>query len=167
MKKKYDERKKALKQKKLEMVLKKQNDLKEKEMKADQKKLEAVNKLVTLGIRAWLSADEAIENLETIDDESEKRSAILAQLAFYKYVINLKCPANLYAKTKVSPESNTRVDRDSNELQDSLLQVLELNRMSADTTRPTSSMKPRKKRDQAFEKGKTALTKSMNPWMHE
>lgn len=38
--------KKALKQKKHEMVLKKQNELKEKEMKADQKSLEAVSKLI-------------------------------------------------------------------------------------------------------------------------
>ena len=41
LKKKFNERKTNLKMKRMEVVLKKQNDLKEKKMKADMKKVEA------------------------------------------------------------------------------------------------------------------------------
>ena len=141
MKQKYKDRKKALKEKKLNMVLKKQHELKEKEMKADKKKIEAVNSLVSHGMKAWLSPVEALENLQAIEDESERREVILVQLAFYKHVISLKCPASLFAKTKLVPGSNTRVHRDSSELQDSLLQVLELNRIPTDNPGLSSSIK--------------------------
>ena len=161
MKKKYKERKKALKEKKLEMVLKKQQKLKEKEVSADQKKIEAVNGLVNQGLRAWLSPEEALDNLNSIESESKRQEVILAQLAFYKHVISLKCPAKLFTKTKLVPGSTTRVNRDSSELQDSLLKVLELNRTPTDAPRLSSSMKVRGERDVAFEKGKEDLTKKM------
>ena len=69
LKKKFNERKTNLKMKRMEVVLKKQNDLKEKKMKADMKKVEAVNELVSLGLHAWLSNDEAQDYFCSINNE--------------------------------------------------------------------------------------------------
>ena len=160
-KRKFDERKKVLKEKKFEMVIKKQNELKEKEIKAGQKKVEAVNELVTLGIQAWLSEEQVEDNLVDIPDEEDKVKVLLAQLNFYKHVISVKCPAHLFYKTKIEPVSNKRINRDSNELLDSLLQVLKHNLIPSTYERPSSFLKGKNERDKAFAEGKEELTKKM------
>ena len=93
-----------------------------------QKKIEAFNKLVETGTHAWISEEEVQSELERIPSEVEKSKILLAQLNFYKYVCETKCPAELFYKTKIN-SSNKRVERPWNELQQSLLQVIGYNQI--------------------------------------
>jgi len=135
----------------MEVVLKKQNDLKEKKMKADMKKVEAVNELVSLGLHAWLSKDEAQDYFCSINDEKMRCKVILAQLKFYRNVIDVKCPANLFNK------SAKGIEKTSNELLESLFQVLEYNLIPSTNVCPPSSLKPKDDRNKAFADGKASL----------
>ena len=65
-----------------------------------QKKIAASNKLQDVGVRAWISVEEAELQLFTIS-ECDRENALLAQVEFYRHVLCVKCPTKLFNKTKV------------------------------------------------------------------
>ena len=74
------------------------------------KRVSAVNNLVLLNVHAWLTVCDAEEGFIAHHD----RKVLQAQLDFYRYVMNAKCPVKLFYKTK--SHSNKRVDLTLEEL---------------------------------------------------
>ena len=107
MKEKYDKRKTELKEAKYQILLRKQNEKKDKEEKQSTKKINAVNAIVNNNWNASISCEQATEKLKQIPDKL-KAEAILAQMDFYRYVIEVKCPIDLFYKTTVISESKKR-----------------------------------------------------------
>ena len=132
MKEKYDDRKKDLHQQKKERLAKKQQEKIQSEEKSMAKKAAAVNSLIENGVRAWLSAEEAEENLKFIDIDMKKK-VLYAQLEFYRYVMGVKCSAKLFNKTKC--ENNKRVELTSNELFHNLKSVITVHKIPQSETK--------------------------------
>ena len=73
MKQKYEKRKVELKEAKYQKMLKKQQEQKDKEDRQSVKKMNVCNALVDNNINAWISCEQATENLKDIS--VEKRAA--------------------------------------------------------------------------------------------
>ena len=83
----YDEQRIQLAQDKLEVLHKKQEEKRLDEEKKSTNQADAVNKLVENRIKAWLTADEAILEMNKIENDEAKKQAVLLQLNFYKHVM--------------------------------------------------------------------------------
>ena len=140
-------------------MLKKQQEQKDEEDRQSVKKMNACNALVDNNINAWISCEQATENLKDIS--VEKRAAVvLAQIDFYRYVVQVKCPASLFYKTMVVNEK--RVHKSWDDLFISLKQILQFNKIVPDDIqRTSSSLKSKEERDESFETGKAKSTQTL------
>ena len=102
-----------------------------------------------------ISSEQAAEKLEYTTVE-KRAAAILAQIDFYRYVVQVKCPASLFYKTTVVNQK--WVPKSWEDLFISLKQILKFNKIDVVRQRPSSSLKSKEERDESFETGKAKLT---------
>ena len=154
MKNKYKERKIDLKEKKMKRLEIKQKIKKDAEEKASLKKASAVNGLVSLNVQAWLNVKEAEEHFQTISDNALKRKVAQAQLDFYRFVMNVKCPVNLFYKTKTV--GNKRVNLTVDELFEHLKLVITTCHLP-EPSRITDKLKSKDQREEVVKNQKAML----------
>ena len=83
----YDDQRVQLAQNKLEVLHEKQEEKRLDEEKKTVNRAEAVNRLITNNISAWITIDQANTKINEIEGDAAKKEAVLAQLNFYKHVM--------------------------------------------------------------------------------
>ena len=101
MKKKYNEKRVSLMNRRREIVNERQREKQEKEVKAALRKAEAYNNLLQKNVMAWITEEQANLGITIIIDK-DKLNVIEAQLQFFKHVIlsDRKCPYTYFTKSE-------------------------------------------------------------------
>ena len=101
MKKKYNEKRVSLMNRRREIVNERQREKQEKEVKAALRKAEAYNNLLQKNVMAWITEEQANLGITTIIAK-DKLNVIEAQLQFFKHVIlsDRKCPYTYFTKSE-------------------------------------------------------------------
>ena len=76
-----------LEERKAELLIEKQKETQEMELKKAQKKNCAVKKLIDLGVMAWISEDEAENEIQKYTDEKMLIEILYAQIGYYREII--------------------------------------------------------------------------------
>ena len=158
MKEKYDERRAKLVDDRKNRLLEKQKEKAKAEEKLIMKKAEAVNSLVDLNVRAWMSTEDLELNLVKVE-EKDRCKVLLAQLNLYKNVVPFKCDNKLYVKTKV--ENKKRVDLTWQELKENLCKVISVCYSSTPEKIAKPHLKVSDERDEAVVAHKEQLMKKI------
>ena len=156
MKAKYKSRQLKLTEQRHQKLLRKQNLKQQVEAKSNEKKIEAVNNLQELNVRAWITVDEAEQRVLEIS-ELKRGAVILAQIEFYRYVMLVKCPLKFYTKTKVV--DNKRVPKDWKELLENLKVMIKTNLMPEHKVVSTSLKSREDRLDVVFANKKELMNK--------
>lgn len=154
MKEKYNIRKADLKEQKRLNLLKKQEEKRKAEEKTSLKKADAVNNLVSLGLQAWITIEQAESSISNVP-ETARCETILAQLEFYRHVMSVKCNMKLYNKTKVV--GGHRQNLKWGELFENLKLIMKISSLPAGHQLKSTNTKSKDERDKLVEKQKKEM----------
>ena len=155
MKLKYEERRQELKVLKAKRLEEKQRLKKAGEEKSDTKKVSVVSEMVALQIQAWLTIEMAEEKYSQIENSKLKTKILQTQLDFYKFVMNVKCPAKYFYRSKT--EKGKRHMLSNEELFDNLKTVINTRQLPEPTKLNTEILKDKEERNKLFEEHKSEL----------
>ena len=95
----FNERRKTLKQKKLQKLKDKQKAKEEAAQKSQLQKVKVLAKLTKTG-HLWTSVNEVDSELQKIPDEKDKKEAVLAQINVHRVVLHSKGEKHLFHQTQ-------------------------------------------------------------------
>ena len=119
------------------------------------KKAEAVNALVDLNVRGWISLEEVEMNLKEIN-EDDRVKVLIAQLNFCRHVLPFKCEAKLFYKSETD-SAGKRIDLTWEELKDNLRTVISALYSSSPEKIVKPHLKEKDQRDEAVATHKAQL----------
>ena len=133
----YRDRRDTLQKERLEKLKKKQSDKEETAEKVQQQKVKSLSTLTQLGLSVWTKVEEVDHELTKIEDEKEKREAVLAQINVQKFVLLSKGRRQLFQQTQTVKGQKTTFSL--SKLISNLKEIIVLNPGLSDQPQQSSS----------------------------
>ena len=156
----YKERKIQIQENIRKAMLKKQKDREEKEKRKEKENKSNLIKEIQKYSGEWTSREDVIFNLKKINNDSSKRTALVTQLKFQKFVLGAKTDD----KSKFQQQSKGKVFS-VEELTENLIHILDFNRAENETEPSESSISGlavEAQRKNNLEKIKSSIKKSLD-----
>ena len=150
-------KKSQLEKRKLEILVEKQGEKREVELKKATRQTDAVNKLVDLGVRAWITEDEAEHEMKLIETSKDAKVVVLAQISYYKEIIlfGKKLKREYFTKSKDGVELGVT------DLFDKLKVLIRITRTGDSTPVSKPILKSSEERGKLVEEQKAKLKSSL------
>lgn len=145
---KYNERKKELKDKRMERLRQKQQEKHKSEIRKQTMKVKTTDELMNQGTGVWKTITEMNEQLKKFTDEKSKKNALLTQIKFHKNVLKSKGDSKLFAFSSV--QNKKRVQHKVEILIENLAKIIEMNHVEAVNEESTNTIRSLESRKEFF-----------------
>lgn len=141
---KYNERKKELKDKRMEKLRQKHKS----EIRKQTMEKKTTDELMNQGTGVWKTIIEMNEQLKKFPDEKSKKNAVLTQIKFHKNVLKSKGDSKLFAFSSV--QNKRRVQHKVEILIENLAKFIEMNPVEAVNEESTNTIRSLESRKEFF-----------------